>query len=127
MSRPESEWLDAEAGRVVRPYALIQGRTRATHHDLDVIAIVRTAENAENKVPPSFHLGPEHRAILNLCQQPDSVAEISAKLHLPLGVVRVLLDDLLDHELVIVRRPTPVAQLPSEGVLKEVIHGLEAF
>jgi Protein of unknown function (DUF742). len=46
---------------------------------------------------------------------------------LPLGVVRVLLGDLLDHGLIRVRAPDQAAPLPSERILKEVINGLRAL
>jgi hypothetical protein len=70
---------------------------------------------------------PEHLAILDLCAGPNSVAEISAKLRLPLGVVRVLLGDLMDHGLIVVRKPVSPNQTPNEHVLKEVLHGLKAL
>jgi hypothetical protein len=39
-------------------------------------------------------LSPEHRAIVRLCEEPLSVAEISARLRMHLGVTRILVDDL---------------------------------
>ena len=38
----------------------------------------------------------EHDRILELCREPLAVAELAGRLQLPLGVVRVLLDDLVD-------------------------------
>jgi hypothetical protein len=120
-----SEWLDDEAGPVVRPYALTGGRTRASREGFDLIAIIATAATS-TFAPPNA--GPEHVAILDLCVRPLSVAEISAKLKLPLGVVRVLLGDLLDLGLIVVRRPeTAENRLPNERVLKEVLNGLQAL
>jgi hypothetical protein len=124
MSRSENEWLDEDAGPVVRPYALTRGRTRPTREGFDLIAIIASAATS-SFAPPGA--GPEHLAILELCVRPLSVAEISAKLRLPLGVVRVLLDDLLDHGLIVVRRPAATHQTPNEQVLKEVLHGLKAL
>lgn len=60
-------------------------------------------------------------------QEPLSVAELAAELDLPVGVVRVLIGDLLDAELVHVSRPVPPAELPDEKVLREVIEGLRAL
>jgi hypothetical protein len=124
MSRSENEWLDEEAGPVVRPYALTRGRTRPTREGFDLIAIIATAATS-SFAPPGA--GPEHLAILDMCVRPLSVAEISAKLRLPLGVVRVLLGDLLDHGLIAVRKPAATNQTPDEHVLKEVLHGLKAL
>jgi DNA-binding IclR family transcriptional regulator len=53
--------------------------------------------------PP--HLGPEHRAVLAYVQQPASVAEVAARLDLPVGVVRVVLGDLRQHGLIAVHEP----------------------
>ncbi len=117
-----TEWLDDEAGPVVRPYALTRGRTRSSRDGLELIAIIATAATY---APPGA--GPEHLSILELCMRPQSVAEVSAKLRLPLGVVRVLLGDLLEHGLIAVRRPEPDNRLPNERLLKEVLNGLQAL
>jgi hypothetical protein len=55
------------------------------------------------------------------------VAEVAAELDLPVDVVRVLLGDLADQRLVIVRQPEPVARFPSASVLEQVIDGLHAL
>ncbi|MBW0105225.1 DUF742 domain-containing protein, partial [Pseudonocardia sp. KRD291] len=57
--------------------------------------------------PGGGALGPEASAIVDLCRPWSSVAEISARLHLPLGVVRVLLEDLDDAGRVHVHPPSP--------------------
>ena len=124
MTGSESEGLDEEAGPVVRPYALTRGRTRPTRAGFDLIAIIAAAATA-SFAPPGA--GPEHLAILELCVRPHSVAEISANLRLPLGVVRVLLGDLLDQGLIVVRKPAATNQTPNEHVLKEVLYGLKAL
>lgn len=118
-----SEWYDDDAGPVVRPYALTGGRTRSGE-GFELIAIVAAA--ATSGFAPQG-AGPEHVAILNLCVRPLSVAEISASLKLPLGVIRVLLGDLLDHDLIVVRRPEPETRPPNERLLKEVLNGLQAL
>lgn len=119
-----SEWFDEAAGPVVRPYAMTQGRTRPAGTGLDLISIVVTigAPSARWNV-----LGPEHVTILAKCRIPLSLAEIASDMDLPVGVVRILLDDLLDHGLISVRRPAPVTQLPNERVIEEVIDGLHAL
>jgi Protein of unknown function (DUF742) len=119
-----SEWLDEEAGPVVRPYALTRGRTRPAAEGFELIAIIATAATSSFAPPGS---GPEHLAILDLCIRPLSVAEISAKLRLPLGVVRVLLGDLLEHGMIVIRRPEPATRLPNQNLLREVLNGLQAL
>jgi hypothetical protein len=76
---------------LVRPYTLTAGRT-ATSVDLPLEAPVQTLEAA------LFHQWPPHDVrgkIVQLCIKSPSVAEIAARLDLPLGVARVLVGDLV--------------------------------
>jgi hypothetical protein len=120
----ENVWLDEDAGPVVRPYAMTRGRTRPTTGAFDLIALIMATQPA-----PAMDagLGPEHVTIINLCARPQSVAEISAHLDLPVGIVRVLLGDLLEGGFILVREPRRAAQTPSEPVLKAVISGLRSL
>ncbi|WP_037670917.1 DUF742 domain-containing protein [Streptomyces griseus] len=123
-----SHWFDDEAGPVVRPYAMTRGRTTsAGQHRLDLIAVVVAEPHVDDpEADPS--LSPEHVDIVDLCRDtPQSVAELAADLNLPIGVVRVLVGDLVDAELVHVNRPVPPAELPDESILRDVINGLRAL
>ncbi|MDH2392539.1 DUF742 domain-containing protein [Streptomyces sp. HNM0663] len=124
-----SRWYDAEAGPLVRPYAMTGGRTRPgpNHIRLDLIALVDIAPDAPGPAQEAL-LGPEHRTLLALCRlETQSVAELAADADLPVGVVRVLLGDLLQGGHIRVSRPVPPAQLPPEKILREVIEGLRAL
>ncbi|MEV1064827.1 DUF742 domain-containing protein [Streptomyces sp. NPDC050263] len=123
-----SHWFDDEAGPVVRPYAMTRGRTTsAVQHRLDLIAVVVVEPHADDPDTDSS-LSPEHVDIVDLCRDtPQSVAELSAELNLPIGVVRVLVGDLVDAEFVHVNRPVPPAELPDESILRDVINGLRAL
>lgn len=124
-----SQWYDAEAGPLVRPYAMTGGRTKPGPSNVrfDLIALVVVDADAPGSAEESL-LGPEHRALLALCcSQTQSVAELAADADLPVGVVRVLLGDLLEAGYVRVSRPVPPAQLPDERILREVIEGLRAL
>ena len=46
MPANDERWLDAEAGPVVRPYALTQGRTRHAGESFDLVATVMTTRAA---------------------------------------------------------------------------------
>jgi hypothetical protein len=93
---------DAEHERqLVRPYFLTQGRTEPGA-DMPIEAIVRTAR----QVVAGEWLSVEQLAIVNLCNDPIAVAEVSAALHLPLGVTRVLVGDMAALGLVDVSAPT---------------------
>ncbi|MEH0631953.1 MULTISPECIES: DUF742 domain-containing protein [Streptomyces] len=123
-----SRWFDNEAGPLVRPYAMTGGRTKSgpSGSRFDLIALVTLdvdAPGADDDL-----LGPEHRALVELCRtETQSVAELAADTDLPVGVVRVLLGDLLELRRVTVSRPVPPAQLPDERILREVIEGLKAL
>lgn len=122
---------DAELSRLVRPYTLTRGRTRhAEGAAFDVIAQVVAVDRTGLAEPDGADGAddPEHQAILALVRErPLSVAELAAGTDLPLGVVRILLGDLLDAELIQVSRPVPTAELPDTMVLREVIRGLRAL
>ena len=124
-----SQWYDNEAGPLVRPYAMTGGRTDPgpTGVRFDLIALV-TLDAAAPGTDDDTALGPEHRALIELCRpETQSVAELAAGADLPVGVVRVLLGDLLEMGCVTVSRPVPPAQLPDERILREVIEGLRAL
>jgi len=113
----------AEAGPVSRPYTVTGGRTRprgARRFDL-VDLIVRSARQADTT---SF--SPERSRILDLCDVPVSVAELAAIMGLPVGVVRVLLDDLL-HENLIEVTAAPRGRVTDQNLLRKVLAGLQAL
>ena len=105
---------------VVRPYALVRGRTRPTGESLDVISM---AYSLRVSVPDPTDLEPEHLAMLRRCAVPMSVAELASTLDLPLGVIRVLLSDLRDRELVRIDRPSQ-ERVTDIRLLREVADGL---
>ncbi|MFD5766147.1 DUF742 domain-containing protein [Streptomyces sp. NPDC127049] len=126
---PGSQWYDADAGPLVRPYAMTGGRTKPGPSNVrfDLIALVVVDDDPPGPAEEAV-LGPEHRALLALCRaETQSVAELAADADLPVGVVRVLLGDLLESGFVRVSRPVPPAQLPDERILREVIDGLRAL
>ncbi|MFI1675905.1 DUF742 domain-containing protein [Streptomyces sp. NPDC020607] len=127
--QPGSQWYDNEAGPLVRPYAMTGGRTSPGPRGVrfDLIALVTLDDSAPGP-GDSTALGPEHRALIELCHaETQSVAELAAGADLPVGVVRVLLGDLLEMGCVRVSRPVPPTQLPDEKILREVIDGLRAL
>jgi hypothetical protein len=126
-ARDELEPLeDDEGAALVRPYALVRGRTRTeAMSGLPVEAIVETTESGA-----STRLALEKGAILRRCMEPCSVVEISAHLDVPIGVARVLVGDLMRMDAVIVHLPVPghLADGRVDRVLLErVLAGLEAL
>lgn len=115
-------WWDHEAGPVVRPYMVTGGRVEPVTADLDLITHVVAMSSLAAQTP-----SPEHQAILALTQEPRPVAEIAARVDLPLGVVRVLLCDLLLAGQVARYDPPSTDDLPDIDILQAVIHGLRAL
>lgn len=125
MPSHDQQWIDAQAGPVVRPYALTQGRTRHSGAAFDLVATV-VAVSAGMGVPST--LSPEHAAVLQLVRSPTAVVEIASDVDLPLGVVRVLLADL--REMGLVSISAPVSTKPRQvdrNTLREVLHGLRSL
>jgi hypothetical protein len=109
--------------RRVRPYAMTGGRTRPTHDDLEIETLVSTTSVGEQ----TPKLTVEQQAIAALCHEILSIAEVSAHLHLPLGVIRVLVGDMADEHQVMVYRPTQVGDRPDLGLLERVLYGLRTI
>jgi hypothetical protein len=99
------------------------GRTRPTHDDLEIETLVSTTSMVEQ----APRLTVEQRAIAALCHDILSIAEVSAKLHLPLGVVRVLVADMADEHLVMVHRPAHAGDRPDLALLERVLYGLHSI
>ncbi|MER5888572.1 DUF742 domain-containing protein [Streptomyces sp. NPDC001941] len=115
----------------VRPYSLTGGRTRFGHVLL-VETFVSSAPALE--APPerreltggalASRVMPELRAIVELCRRMRTVAEISALLRMPLGVVRVLLSDLADQGKIRVYGTGHGEGRPDRALLERVLSGL---
>jgi hypothetical protein len=76
---------------LVRPYTLTAGRT-GSDVNLPLEALIEALESASyQRWQPNDVRG----EIVQLCAERPSVAEISARLDLPLGVARVLVGDLV--------------------------------
>ena len=84
-------WPTSREANLVRPYTLTAGRTE-TSVDLPLEAPIETLPAGQaHRWPPDDAKG----KIIQLCANSPSVAEISARLDLPLGVARVLVGDLV--------------------------------
>jgi hypothetical protein len=123
MPSNDERWLDAEAGPVVRPYALTQGRTRHTGESFDLVATVM----ATHAMADTASLAPEHVSVLQLARAPTTVADIASDVDLPLGVVRILLADLRELGLIAIRTPVAMAERIDKHTLREVLNGLRGL
>ncbi|HJP75350.1 MAG TPA: DUF742 domain-containing protein, partial [Pseudonocardiaceae bacterium] len=103
-----------EASRV-RPYAWTGGRTRSSV-ELQLETLVSTSdlgldEALLNQV--------EYRAVGTLCRHPHSVAEVAAKLSVPLGVAKVILSDMAELGLISIHRTFADDDIAAHLVLME--------
>jgi hypothetical protein len=87
----------------VRPFIMTGGRTRAERRDLRVETMLQCSVDHVPRGLPS-----EQEALLRLCIDPQSVAEVAAKLHLVVGVVTVIAGDLIAADLLTVHHTDPV-------------------
>lgn len=115
----DESWFDEDAGPLVRPYAVARGRTRPTRHDLELITLVVSVSMDHRNL-----LDPEYLRIVELCQRPLSVAEVSAMLKLPLVVIKVLLSDLIDWGFIVFRSPPRTSDVPNVELLQAVLDGI---
>lgn len=113
------QWFDRSAGPVVRPYALTGGRTRPTGETIDLVAIV----SSTTVIMDELMLQPEYVAVIRQCRQPKSVADLASDLDLALGVVRIMLSDMRDQGLIVIRPPA-LNRMTDPKLLKDVADAL---
>jgi Protein of unknown function (DUF742) len=110
-----------DPGTLVRPYTRTGGRTKATHElALETLVSATSGGRILASARPD-----DEGMICRLCEQPQSVAEVAARLHTPLGVARILISDLADKELVAIHAPVaaPDGTLSLE-FMERVLNGL---
>ena len=118
---------DEPTGALVRPYAVTRGRTRPKL-EIAIEALVETTVRgrAANSRPGGGH-GQEQQYISTLCDgRVQSLAEIAARMQLPLGVARVIVADMAADGLVAVYEPTSLDENDAVGteLLERVLSGL---
>lgn len=95
---------DAPDRELVRPFVITGGRTRHASVHLRVETLV-VATGRQLHRPLQF----EHAAIVEWCASPVSVAELAARVGVPLGVAQILVGDLAEAGLVQVHESRTVA------------------
>lgn len=105
---------------MVRAYTITGGRTNTEAPQLRFESMVALTEQG---VASSTQLTFERKKIAALLDQPLSVAEISAKVSIPIGVARVLVGDLIvDGILRLFDAPTDASQ--DISLVRELIDGI---
>ncbi len=116
----DREWLDQDAGPVVRPYALTGGLTRPSGQRFDLLDMVGVVRRPAEDMR---HLPPEQAEVLQRCQIPAPLVDLAADMNLPVGVIRILVSDLRERGLVTIHRAKP-AGFDDLKILQEVVDGL---
>jgi hypothetical protein len=108
---------------LARPYSWTEGRTAPTV-EIAVEALVEST--AAGRAEGAYLTSSALAEVIELCLRPRSLMEIAALLALPLGVVRVLVSDLMQDNLVIVRDTLSDTSTWDErhDLMERVLHGL---
>lgn len=121
-NQKEQPPLSTEASnpkQLVRPYTRTGGRTHSDYR-LELETLLSTPMGRDRDIAT---LRDDYRTICDMCRTPQSVAEISARLGLPLGAARVLIADLVPAELLFTHEVAEVDG-PSIDLLSRVAAGL---
>ncbi len=110
--------------RFVRQFAMTQGRANSVGRDLPLDTLVETTTLAASV---RERLVGEQALIVDLAQSAVSIAEISARLHVHLGIARVLVSDLVAHELVAISAAPVSEDGPDLATLKQLLVDLTAL
>lgn len=118
---PEAE-LELTAP-LVPLFVVTGGRGLPPSHEYERTTLVSAKQDA---VAEARTLSPEAREVMNLVADGFlSVAEVAGHTRLPLGVVRILLAELADGDLVLARKPVPPAEQADKELLSAVLDGLK--
>jgi hypothetical protein len=97
---------DEPTGALVRPYAVTRGRTRP-RLEIALESLVETTVRGRSTSNREYGGSREQQYIAALCDgRLQSLAEIAARMQLPLGVARVLIADMAADGLVAIYEPT---------------------
>ena len=88
MSTYDPNKAPSSGGDLIRPYLATAGRTTSRVQGLKLETLVQ-----QTGTSPSVRF--ESAKVFRLCEQPISLAELSAHLSIPLGSVKVIVGDLI--------------------------------
>jgi peroxiredoxin Q/BCP len=116
----------ADEPSLVQPYTLTAGRADS-HVNLALEAPVEALNTTEK--PPRWRRNDVRGQILTYCEHSPSVAEIAARLSLPLGATRFLVDDLVTQGYLRVHAPRGDSMTIDERreLIRRTLRGLRAL
>ena len=113
---------DESSSSAVRPYFLTGGRTQ-TDRPISIEALVQLSPHGERAIG-SLHF--ERRALADVVRSPISVAEVAARIGVPLGVARVLVADMAAESLVVLHEASTRMQ-DDIALITRLIHGVRTL
>ncbi|MEU6647399.1 DUF742 domain-containing protein [Saccharomonospora sp. NPDC046836] len=122
--QPVSAPARFEHRSLVRPYARTGGRTRPGQ-DLQLESLVSTSARGRHYLGAVTTV---QRFICDLCVDVRSVAEIAAYARLPLGVVKVIVDDLAEAGALQIQQPGLLASdRDARDFMARILDGLRTL
>jgi hypothetical protein len=112
---------DADPWRA-RPFTVTNGRTEPST-TLDLMTLVMASTDM---AVSSDCLGIDHGPVFDLCRSSISVAEVAARLGLPVTVAKILLADLVELGVLVTRAPSELDHTDLI-ILEAVRDGLRAL
>jgi len=104
-------------------FVITNGRALPPDHEYEHTTLVMAAQDA---AATARTLSPEAGQVMALVTEGFlSVAEVAGHTHLPLGIVRILLAQLEEDSLILVRRPIPRAERVDRELVSAVLEGLK--
>jgi hypothetical protein len=123
-STPREPAGDRAPQSLVRPYKLTRGRTSSSLGVFELhapaLALITPEQLGKGATP-------EDRRIIELCQTPMSVAELAARLGVPVGVARVLVGDLVVARMLHVRQSEDRTEHRDVRLLERLLEGIRAL
>src|SRR5690625_184835 len=123
----EPEFQDEDEVYAVRPYAVTGGRVRSETANFPVEALVEALPGAGRRTG----LTPEKRGIIDrTSSQYLSIAELSAYIELPVGVMRIVVAYLVEEDLVKVHgvsSSSDYSPATTMSVLESVLNGISSL
>ena len=120
----ESSSTGGAAPRFVRQFASTQGRARSRGEDLALDTIVKITTSGEGA--RAFEMA-ERLAVLGAVSTPMSIAEVSARIGIHLGIARVIVSDLAADGLVAVSEAVTGDARPDLPTLERLLNDLQSY
>ncbi len=111
---PDTDDASAAENRLIRPYMVTRGRTAASHLSVEMLVVAKRQDAGD--------LADEARRIFNACPKPVAIAELAARIDLPLGITRVLVADLVDSNYL---KTFDTAASDDADIVRRILHALE--